>query len=181
MVHSKKILLAILGATTIILSGCSSTKNQAFDTAAEAKAINLSNEQLLQDIKKSGATVVAQGDQIEFILPVNKFFADNSDQVKLKQQTTFHNISTVIHRKGPTTKVKVTGFTNNFGSISAQNKRAQQHAEVVAAYLWNQGIDNSQISINNAGSHNAVAYNDTMAGNQANRRVEIMINQPAAS
>ncbi|OGT47085.1 MAG: hypothetical protein A3F17_02085 [Gammaproteobacteria bacterium RIFCSPHIGHO2_12_FULL_41_15] len=170
--------LMAIGLFTTTLTGCSflATGDRTGKVSDPAKQEQMTEQQLTSRIQQSGGTVMVQGDQIDFALPVNQFFDDSTTQLKEKQQATLKNIARLIQTKGPTANVVVVGYTNNSGTVADQKKRAQQHAEVIAAYLWNQGINSKNITVKSMGSQDAVAYSDTAAGSQANRRIMILVN-----
>lgn len=86
--------------------------------------------------------------------------------------------------QNPDMDVTIQGYTDNQGwknSTAAQSTQknlelSQQRAQSVSTYLINCGASTSQIkSVEGLGESNPVASNDTAAGRQENRRVEVYI------
>ena len=75
----------------------------------------------------------------------------------------------------PGLKMQVEGYTDSVGSDTFNQTLSENRANGVRAYLIAQGIDPSVINALGYGKSNPVASNDTPAGRQQNRRVEIVI------
>ncbi len=75
----------------------------------------------------------------------------------------------------PGLKLQVEGYTDSTGGDAFNQTLSENRADSVRAYLINQGIDPSAIGGIGYGKSNPVASNDTAAGRQQNRRVEIII------
>jgi outer membrane protein OmpA-like peptidoglycan-associated protein len=75
----------------------------------------------------------------------------------------------------PGLHLAVEGYTDSVGSDAFNQTLSEQRANTVRAYLITQGLDPNSISATGFGKSNPVASNDTPAGRQQNRRVEIII------
>jgi outer membrane protein OmpA-like peptidoglycan-associated protein len=75
----------------------------------------------------------------------------------------------------PGLRMQVEGFTDSVGSDSFNQTLSENRANSVRAYLIAQSLDPSAINAIGFGKSNPVASNDTSAGRQLNRRVEIII------
>jgi outer membrane protein OmpA-like peptidoglycan-associated protein len=75
----------------------------------------------------------------------------------------------------PGLHLAVEGYTDSVGSDTFNQTLSEQRANTVRAYLITQGLDPNSISATGFGKSNPVASNDTPAGRQQNRRVEIII------
>jgi outer membrane protein OmpA-like peptidoglycan-associated protein len=75
----------------------------------------------------------------------------------------------------PELKLDVEGHTDSTGGEEFNQKLSEQRAESVRSYLQGQGIAASSLSAKGLGEHMPVADNDTAAGRQKNRRVEIIV------
>jgi len=71
--------------------------------------------------------------------------------------------------------LKLAGYTDNVGSVSANLKLSKDRAEAVKTYLAQQGADPAKIQADGFGKANPIATNKTDAGRQINRRVEFSI------
>lgn len=78
-------------------------------------------------------------------------------------------------RENPNTNVQIYGFTDNTGSMAANEKVATGRAASVLSFLSNSGIAPTRLSSQGIPMADYVASNDTAAGRAQNRRVEIYI------
>lgn len=162
----------------VLLTGCSST-GDITNSTVKAAPVPHGQQQLSQQLHADGVVVIPQGQQIDFVIPVNQFFTEDDTQIKTSKQADFKYMAEMIQAKGQAAPVVVTGYTDKSGTPTEQTKRAHASAEVIAAYLWNQGINSKQISVHSQGSANPIAYDDTVAGKQANRRIVVAVNHPS--
>jgi len=75
----------------------------------------------------------------------------------------------------PDIHVEIDGYTDSTGSLEFNERLSQQRAESVRTYLASQGVDSGTITTQGFGPNNPVASNDTAAGRQQNRRVELVV------
>lgn len=75
----------------------------------------------------------------------------------------------------PGLKLEVEGYTDNIGSDEYNQKLSEQRGGAVRDYLTEEGIAGGSITSTGFGKADPVASNDTGAGRQRNRRVELVI------
>jgi outer membrane protein OmpA-like peptidoglycan-associated protein len=75
----------------------------------------------------------------------------------------------------PTLKLEVEGYTDSVGSDDLNMKLSENRAGSVRDFLVQEGIGTSSISSRGFGKSQPVATNDTTAGRQQNRRVELIV------
>src|SRR6266404_2371789 len=75
----------------------------------------------------------------------------------------------------PGLKLAVEGHTDSVGGDEANQKLSEQRADVVRQYLIEEGLPDASVSSQGFGKSSPVADNDTAAGRQKNRRVEIVV------
>lgn len=75
----------------------------------------------------------------------------------------------------PDTNVQIYGYTDNTGSLSANEKVATGRADAVRNYLLNSGVSASRLSAEGLPMQDYVASNNTPEGRAQNRRVAIYI------
>jgi outer membrane protein OmpA-like peptidoglycan-associated protein len=75
----------------------------------------------------------------------------------------------------PSATARLTGYTDSTGSAKINAALSQARAESVKTALVNQGIDGSRLMASGEGPSNPIASNNTAAGRQKNRRVEVAI------
>ncbi|MGO1502586.1 MAG: OmpA family protein [Marinobacter sp.] len=72
-------------------------------------------------------------------------------------------------------RVRVEGYTDSTGKDSYNQKLSERRAESVRDALMSQGIERQRVDSHGYGEQYPVAGNDSSAGRQQNRRVEIVI------
>lgn len=75
----------------------------------------------------------------------------------------------------PNRNVLIEGFTDNTGSVSTNLDLSQRRADAVRQALIQRGISDRRIRTRGYGIEYPIAPNNTAAGRQRNRRVEIVI------
>jgi outer membrane protein OmpA-like peptidoglycan-associated protein len=75
----------------------------------------------------------------------------------------------------PGLRLEVDGYTDSIGSDSYNMKLSDERADAVRGYLTGQGIASDNVTAKGFGKENPVASNDTAAGRQQNRRVELVV------
>ena len=82
-------------------------------------------------------------------------------------------------RLSPNTHVRVEGYTDNVGGTGYNQQLSLDRANSVKTILTAGGVSNDRISTIGSGLNKPVATNNTVAGRQSNRRVEItLLKQP---
>ncbi len=75
----------------------------------------------------------------------------------------------------PSLKLAVEGNTDSVGTESFNQQLSEQRAEGVRSYLTQQGVPESSTTATGFGKNRPIASNDTSAGRQQNRRVELIV------
>lgn len=75
----------------------------------------------------------------------------------------------------PDLKLQIEGHTDSVGDADYNERLSQSRADSVRAYLLAQGIASSSATTAGFGETQPVASNDTPAGRQQNRRVELVV------
>jgi outer membrane protein OmpA-like peptidoglycan-associated protein len=81
----------------------------------------------------------------------------------------------------PERTAEIEGHTDNVGSADLNRGLSQRRADSVKNYLVQQGVESSRLSTTGKGFDSPVAGNDSAAGRQQNRRVEIIISESNAT
>ena len=71
--------------------------------------------------------------------------------------------------------LQIEGYTDSTGSAEFNQKLSEQRANAVRDFLMRQGLDSSAMTAVGYGLNYPVAPNDTAAGRQQNRRVELVV------
>jgi len=77
------------------------------------------------------------------------------------------------------TRVKIEGYTDSVGSDSYNQGLSERRAQAVADALQMRGVPADRYQVEGLGKEYPVATNDTQAGRQQNRRVEIVFSDDA--
>lgn len=108
--------------------------------------------------------------------PITLYFPSGEFQVNLsaEQRQLFSDIIYYLDNVG-SSKLLVTGYTDNTGNIEGNTRISRKRAEFVRDYLSENGIDVRKIFAIGKGPENPVATNDTSEGRALNRRVEVIL------
>jgi len=87
----------------------------------------------------------------------------------------------VFLNKYPNRTVVVEGYTDSVGNDDYNQGLSERRAGAVRTYLIDQGISSIRLTSLGKGASNPVAGNNTASGRQQNRRVEVIISEPAAA
>jgi outer membrane protein OmpA-like peptidoglycan-associated protein len=79
----------------------------------------------------------------------------------------------------PSRTVLIEGYTDSVGSEDYNQGLSQRRADSVRSYLAGQGVDSGRLDASGHGESDPVADNESAAGRQQNRRVEVIISNPA--
>lgn len=81
----------------------------------------------------------------------------------------------------PNRRVVVEGYTDSLGSDDYNQGLSERRADGVKSYLVGQGIGSQRLTALGKGKSDPVASNGSADGRQQNRRVEVVISNPAAA
>ncbi|HLY60877.1 MAG TPA: OmpA family protein [Terriglobia bacterium] len=79
----------------------------------------------------------------------------------------------------PSLNLQVEGNTDSVGTEESNMKLSENRANAVRDYLVGQGLNSSSVEARGLGQSQPVATNDTAAGRQQNRRVELVVSGDA--
>jgi outer membrane protein OmpA-like peptidoglycan-associated protein len=75
----------------------------------------------------------------------------------------------------PDIRVEIDGYTDSTGSQEFNQKLSMERAGTVESYLAQQGVAGTSMTTQGFGPSDPIASNDTAAGRQQNRRVELVV------
>ena len=121
------------------------------------------------------AEAMAEGiDATGHIAIYGVYFDTNSAEIKTESSPTLTEISRLLANR-PSLKLLVVGHTDNQGDYDYNMGLSGRRAEAVVRALHDQhGIDDSRLRSAGVGFLAPVASNDTTAGREKNRRVELV-------
>lgn len=103
-------------------------------------------------------------------------FETGSSKLSAAGTRRFESVATLLTTY-PQSKVDVVGHTDSRGSAKFNQKLSEERAQAVADYFVAKGVDSSRITVKGDGESNPIASNDTAAGREQNRRVEVTIEE----
>jgi outer membrane protein OmpA-like peptidoglycan-associated protein len=107
----------------------------------------------------------------------NVLFDTNGDTLKPGADEMVSRLSQFL-QSHPDIKVRIEGFTDATGSDDYNEALSQRRAQAVATALESRGIPSERLQAVGRGKSAPVAGNDTSAGRQQNRRVELIFSDP---
>ncbi|MGA9572385.1 MAG: OmpA family protein [Lysobacterales bacterium] len=129
---------------------------------------------LRQQLEGTGVSVTRIGDNITLNMPGNITFAVDSANVSADFYAILDSVALVLNEFDKTL-VEVAGHTDSTGAEQYNQQLSQRRADSVAAYLRSRKVQGDRLIVVGAGESYPIATNDTAAGRQLNRRVEITI------
>ncbi len=176
------IIGAVSGAVVGLVSGDDSVERRkraligaglgALAGGAVGYYMDQQEAKLRAELQGTGVSVTRIGDNITLNMPGNVTFATDSADLSPAFFDVLNSVSTVLDEFDKTV-VEVAGHTDSDGTQSYNESLSERRAGSVAAYLRTQGINDQRLITVGMGEMAPVADNNTAAGKQANRRVEI--------
>jgi outer membrane protein OmpA-like peptidoglycan-associated protein len=179
---------AILGGAAGALAGSTMSGIGALPGAAVGAVFGgsygtyIDSKATLEDrIKNRGINIIVLGDQILIMVPSERLFENMSSRLKQDAYSTIKCIAMYIN--GFTTiTVKISAYTDNFGSCAVNLSLSQEQANRVAKELTAYGV-NARIlyAMGYGGTHLVQAHTSDCAGNARawdgndNYRIEITL------
>lgn len=136
--------------------------------------MDIQDKKLREELQSTGVSVVRNGNEITLIMPGNVTFASGASDVNASFYPTLNSVAKVM-KNYEKTLIDVNGYTDSTGPAQNNLTLSQKRAQSVATYLVNQGVQTERFLVNGYGATNFVATNNTEAGRQQNRRVEIKL------
>ena len=108
----------------------------------------------------------------------NVLFATDKSDLKPGAELSIDNLADFL-KEHPDRQILIEGHTDSRGTAEYNQRLSQQRARAVANALEAQGINPDRITTRGMGQNYPVAPNSTAAGRQQNRRVDVLIKNPA--
>ena len=120
------------------------------------------------------ATIRREGDLLSLTFKSDMTFDVNSSTVKPGLYPELDRIANVMSRY-PQTLIRIEGHTDSTGTEQYNLDLSKRRAQSVATLLENRSIKTARLELIGYGETMPIATNETEAGRQMNRRVEIKI------
>jgi outer membrane protein OmpA-like peptidoglycan-associated protein len=153
-------------------------------TEQQAQARQRETERLRQEAQRAQEleAQIAQMKELEaretprglvLSLPDVLFDVDKA-QLKTGAERTLEKLATVL-KNNPERTISIEGFTDSTGSDTYNRQLSEKRADAVREALVGLGVNPERIQTRGYGENYPIASNQTPAGRQLNRRVEIII------
>jgi outer membrane protein OmpA-like peptidoglycan-associated protein len=135
-------------------------------------------EQQTRDAQRQLEAMQAKQTERGMVLTLgNVLFDTGGDTLKPGADELVSRLSAFL-QSHPEIKVRIEGHTDSVGSDSYNEALSQRRAQAVATALESRGIPMARVEAVGRGKSTPVASNETSAGRQQNRRVEIIFSDP---
>lgn len=121
-----------------------------------------------------GATVQRVGEGIVVTFDSGLLFPFNSTELLPAGQDNLRNLAVSL-QENPDTEVLIVGHTDAVGSDAYNQNLSEQRSMSAASILTLNGVPSDRIRTSGRGEMEPIADNESEAGRQANRRVEVAI------
>lgn len=157
-------------------------QGQEMKQAEQQKAIDqqraeiAKNQALIEELKKRNIEARETSRGVMVNLP-NVNFQFDSAELTPAGRSRVDQIASIVRREAPNRYILVEGHASRESAAQeAYNQRlSERRAETVADALIRDGVRANQISARGLGTRSPIASNETEAGRQQNRRVEVII------
>ncbi len=154
---------ALVGAGIGLLAG-----------AAVGQYLDQQQRELETSLAGTGAEVERQGDQLLVTMPSQVTFATDSAQIQPQFYGALDNVAASL-KQYPSSYIDIVGHTDSTGEEAYNQRLSESRARAVSDYLISRGVNPARVAAYGQGESQPVASNETEAGRQANRRVELLI------
>lgn len=145
------------------------------EEAASARARARSAEERLRALQAELREVEAATTERGLVLTLGDIlFAFDRAELQPGAQRTLDRIAEFLNEHSDR-RVEVEGHTDSVGDARYNQDLSRRRAEAVARHLVSRGVAASRVEARGLGEAAPVASNDTEAGRQQNRRVEIVV------
>lgn len=121
-----------------------------------------------------GATVVRVGEGMVVTFASGLMYDFDSDAIRAEAATNLRNLASSL-KEYPNTELLIVGHTDALGSAAYNQDLSARRANAASWFLSQQGVGTTRMHASGRGETEAVASNETEAGRQTNRRIEVAI------
>lgn len=144
---------------------------------AQQKAAYLQKQ--AEDLQKELAEMNAKSTDRGMVVTLGDvLFATGSATLKGGVASNLDKLANFLNQHQERTVI-IEGHTDSVGSEASNERLSQHRADAVKSYLAGHGIAANRLTASGMGEGSPVATNDTATGRQQNRRVEVIISNPA--
>ena len=168
-----------VNATPVVKETGATVRNAIMGAAATGPAAATITRQMDKQAQElafqlPGAVVQRLGTGIVLTLPEGMLFAQDSDELTTASRDNLRRLATSFENY-PNTRVMIVGHTDSQGGTDHNQTLSERRAQVLAGFLEQVGVNRARMTTIGRGDAEPIATNDTDAGRQWNRRVELAI------
>jgi len=126
----------------------------------------------IKRLSDNGAQVIKVGQTIRVVLLSDYLFNPRSANIQNDYRPVLRTLARLMNTYVKV-NVKVAGYTNTGHNLKHEQALTTRQAQVVAKYLWLQGIDARLQYAVGRNQQNPVAWNGNVLGRHLNRRIEV--------
>ena len=147
------------------------SQQQSEMSQQQARDAEMRTSQLETQLKELNAKKTERGLVITL---GDVLFDTNKAQLKSGSTRSLQKLADFL-KQYPQRKARIEGYTDSTGGADYNQALSDRRAKAVRTSLVDMGISNDRIATQGYGEESPVASNDTAAGRQLNRRVEIVL------
>ena len=121
-----------------------------------------------------GAVIERVGEGLVVTFPSGLLYDFDSDDIRAEARLNLRELAVSL-KKYASTDLLIVGHTDALGSTDYNQSLSLRRAGAASRYLTMEGIDANRLHTSGKGELEAVASNETEAGRQQNRRIEVAI------
>ena len=121
-----------------------------------------------------GATIERVGEGIQVTFASGLLYDFDSDAIRSEAGSNLRNLATSL-KKYANTELLIVGHTDALGGSVYNQDLSQRRANSASAYLAVQGVSAGRVHSSGRGELEPLGSNETEAGRQMNRRIEVAI------
>ena len=150
------------------------------DADAALLAANVS-EQQASELQRQLEILQAKPTDRGLVLTLgDTLFATGNSQIKSGATANLDRLGDFLNEY-PNRTAAIEGFTDSMGSEDSNQMLSERRADSVKRYLVERGVQSQRLTSTGRGESAPVADNETTAGRQQNRRVEVVFSNPEGS
>jgi outer membrane protein OmpA-like peptidoglycan-associated protein len=129
---------------------------------------------LREQLQGTGVSVTRDGDNLILNMPGNITFEVDQSAIRSDFYDVLNSVVLVV-KEFDKTNIEVSGFTDSTGSDQYNQELSERRAASVGAYFSSQGVASGRVWTKGFGERYPVGDNNTPAGRERNRRVELKL------
>lgn len=132
-------------------------------------------EELRDKLRDAGATIERIGeDEVRITFKSGVLFAYNSVELTGASRQNIGEMDDILKKYGQT-DINVSGHTDNSGSDAYNQNLSERRARAVTGHMTQNGVEAARLKETGYGESQPVASNQSPAGRDRNRRVEVSV------